>query len=290
MNILELQNVHKSIHNKNVLKGVDLQLAKGNVLGLIGENGAGKTTLLKTALGLLKTDSGEASLFNESAWGLSENNKEKLGFVPQTMEFFDNLKVKDLLEMTSSYYRNWDNAYAQRLIGEWQLDKKQNIQTLSEGQKQRLLIVLALSHSPQLLVLDEPVASLDPSARRAFIKELIELNADSETSIIFSTHITSDIERVAADVAFLQDGKIHYQGGVDELKDSVIKLHVQANKELPKVLPFDHILQSAINGKHAKVSVEKFDPSKVLAWEQELDASITLEKMSLEDIFLELNK
>jgi ABC-2 type transport system ATP-binding protein len=172
---------------------------------------------------------------------------------------------------------------------DWQIHKEAIITTLSEGQKQRMSIILAMSHSPELLVLDEPVASLDLAARRDFIKQLIEMNADSDTSIIFSTHITSDIERVAADVAFLKMGRIEYQGGVDELKEQVVRLHIKSQHALAQNFDIPSILKQKVEGQYAKLSVKDFDVSHIAYWEAKYSASVEVETLSLEDIFLELN-
>jgi ABC-2 type transport system ATP-binding protein len=241
-NILTLENVHKGFTGRQVLNGVNLTLKKGAVMGLVGANGAGKTTLLKIALGLLKADIGQAKVFTQPSWGMSDNCKEQLGFVPQSMEFFDGMKAKHLVEYISTFYKNWDQAKAERLMFDWEIHKEAIVANLSQGQKQRLSIILAMSHSPELLVLDEPVASLDPAARRKFIKQLIEMNADSQTSIIFSTHIVSDIERVAAEVAILKMGKIEYQGSVDELKEQVVRLHIKGRRPLPEQFDIPAIL------------------------------------------------
>lgn len=288
-NVLTLENVYKGYVGRQVLNGVNLTLKKGAVMGLIGVNGAGKTTLLKTALGLLKADIGKVTIFDESSWGMSDNSKERLGFVPQSMELFNGMKVKHLVEYISTFYKNWDQAKAEQLMFDWQIHKEAIVTTLSEGQKQRVSILLAMSHSPELLVLDEPVASLDPTARREFIKQLIEMNADSETSIIFSTHITSDIERVAADVAFLKNGKIEYQGGVDELKEQVVRLHIKSQLPLTQNFDIPGILNQRVDGQNARLSVKDFDSSQLANWEAKYSASIEVETLSLEDIFLELN-
>ena len=288
-NILTLENVYKGFAGRQVLNGINLTLKKGTVMGLVGVNGAGKTTLLKTALGLLKADIGETKIFNQPSWGMSDDCKEKLGFVPQSLEFFDGMKVKHLVEYISTFYKHWEQTKAEQLMFDWQIPKEAIVSTLSPGQKQRLSITLAMSHSPELLVLDEPVASLDPAARREFIRQLIEMNADSQTSILFSTHITSDIERVAADVAFLKRGKIDYQGSVDELKEQVVRLHIKSQHPLVEKFDMPGILNQRVDGQYAQLSVRGFDVSHLADWETKYCASVEVETLSLEDIFLELN-
>jgi ABC-2 type transport system ATP-binding protein len=290
INVLSLSNVSKRYDSHYVLDGVNLTLKKGSVMGLLGANGSGKTTLLKTALGLLKADKGQVELFAEDAWDLSENNKQKIGYVAQSLDFFHWMKVQQLLDYTSGFYPNWDHAKANQLINDWNIGKDKKVSILSEGQKQRLAITLAMSHSPELLILDEPVASLDPVARRQFIKQLIDMNIDNQTSILFSTHITSDIERVAADVAFLKDGKIQYQGGVDDLKERVVRLHVLNAESIAWDNVIPSILSKKVSSNSTTLTVNNFDSSLLPEWEKQCNAKIQVELLNLEDVFLELNQ
>ena len=291
MSILQLNNLCKSYGNHSILRNVNLTLQRGSVLGLLGVNGAGKTTLLKTALGLLKADSGEALVFAEQAWDMSPESKEKIGYVGQKMEFFTWMSGMQLLEYTGAFYRKWDKRKAITLAAEWELDLNLKLVKMSEGQRQRLSIVLAMGHSPELIVLDEPVASLDPAARRLFIKQLIEMNVNEQTSVIFSTHITSDIERVAADVALLNKvGEIAYQGSIDDLKEQVVRLHIQGNAPLSPEQVIPGIISQQCQGHNARLTVRDFRADLTQNWQRALNASIRVETLSLEDIFLELNQ
>jgi ABC-2 type transport system ATP-binding protein len=290
MSVVNIQGMAKRLGHKPVLRHIDLQLEQGEVLGLVGANGAGKSTLLKTAVGLLKADAGSCEIFSEPSWDMSDASKQKLGFVPQSIDFFHHLKVRHLVDSTRAFYKNWDDKKLTEMLVEWGISSEARIMTMSEGQQHQLFISIALAHSPALLILDEPVASLDPSARRAFINQLIEMNSGSASSIIFSTHITSDIERVAADVAFLQSGKISYKGGVDDIKEQVVKLHIHAANPLPPALNIPNIVSATINGNKAKLTIKDFKPENVKAWEAQYDAQIRIEKLNLEDIFLELNR
>ncbi|MFT6910688.1 MAG: ABC-2 type transport system ATP-binding protein [Oleiphilaceae bacterium] len=288
-NVLFLKDVHKSYDGKSVLKGVNLTLKKGSVMGLLGENGAGKTTLLKTALGLLKADQGETKIFSDDAWQMSAHSKQRLGYVAQTLDCFHWMTAQELFTYTGAFYQNWDAVKVEKLVDKIHFDTTVRISKMSVGQRQQASIIQALGHSPELLVLDEPVASLDPSARRAFIKELIDINLDEQTSIIFSTHITSDIERAAADIAMLKSGKVIYQGGIDELKEQVVRLRVESEFNLPDVSLDPYVLNHKFEGQYGLLTIKGFDSKGLDSWEKELKAKIIVESLSLEDIFLELN-
>jgi ABC-2 type transport system ATP-binding protein len=289
MNIIEVNNVQKKLGDNVVLRGASLSLKQGAIMGLIGANGAGKTTLLKTAIGLLKPDYGTATVLGEPAWNMPEEIKAQLGFVPQNYDMFDEFQVREVVGYVAAFYPTWNKDTCKRWLFEWELSPYRKVKSLSAGQKQRLSIVIAISHHPQLLVLDEPVASLDPSARREFINLLIDMNAETETSILFSTHITSDIERIAADIAFLKHGMIKYQGEVDTLKEQVVRLHIDSKTTLPDTLPINKILKQKIINNSARVTVADFNPALLDGWKNELNADISVEHLALEDIFLELS-
>ncbi len=287
--IIEVNQLHKAFKEQRVLDGVDFQVMPGSVVGVIGQNGAGKTTLIKTLLGLLKPSAGESRLFTESSWDLSGDSRQKIGYVPQQAELFDWMTVKNFIAYSKSFYRHWNDDKVERLLTEWDICREKKIEKLSGGQKQKLSIILALSHDPELLLLDEPVASMDPTARRRFIKQLIEENLDSGQTIVFSTHITSDIERVAAEVLVLKQGKNYFFGDLDSLKEQVVRLHIQAKEALPQNLPIGGILSSQQSERNASVVVEHANSLDLDKLSQQLNADIRVEHLNLEDIFVELH-
>lgn len=288
--VLKLENVSKSYGDKIVLKNIDLSIKKGTIMGLVGKNGSGKTTMIKGLLGLLKLDTGKASLFDHDSWDLPPEIKQKLGYVPQNIVGSNWMKVQALLDYTGVFYKKWNNEKVKKLLKEWDIDPKAKFSTLSEGEKQKVAIIMAMGHEPEIYIFDEPVASLDPVARRSFIKELIDLNIENGTTMLFSTHITSDLERIAADVALLKDNEIKYMGDLASLKEKVVRLHIHSEKELRiSDIEIKNILNSSISGKYATIVVDGISED-LKQLEQKLSAKITIEQMNLEDIFLELNR
>lgn len=288
MTILKLHSVARSFDAKAVLKGVDLELNKGSVMGLLGANGSGKTTLLHIAVGLLKVDAGQAELLGQSSWDMPVDVKQRIGFVAQKQDTFEWMNGAQLLKHLGAFYQNWDQSLVNQLLADWQLDTNQKITKMSEGQKQKLAIIQAMGHKPDVLILDEPVASLDPAARRDFIKQLIDLNAEQGTSILFSTHITSDIERVAAEVAMLKDGQITFQGGLDELKERVVRLHLSHPDGLGN-LQLPNALHSEGDQQRQRLVLDHYTPD-VQAQLQQQGAEVRVETLNLEEIYLELNR
>ena len=287
---IKLVRVQKSFGSKAVLRGIDLSVPAGTITGLIGKNGAGKSTMIKCLLGLLKLDSGTATVFGESSWNLSAQSKQRIGYVPQTMTGFRWMKTETWLEYASAFYSTWNTQKVKSLLNEWDLDPGARIGRLSEGERQKLSIIQALGHDPDLFVFDEPVASLDPIARRQFLKELIDLNMNENRTMLFSTHITSDLERVAADIAILKNGTLAYQGDLAALQDRVLRLHIRSNRDLPDSLPIKNAIHSVVNGSSATVTVNGFEEDEVRNLQEAFSASVSIEHLNLEEIFLEINR
>jgi ABC-2 type transport system ATP-binding protein len=287
--VLRTDQLQKSFSGKEVLRGLNIEIAPGTVLGLLGANGSGKTTLIKCALGLLRPTSGSASIFGEDSWNLSAAAKARLGYVPQEVTSYPWMRVRQVIAYTAAFYPRWNQAFVATLCERWHVPLEDRVGTLSTGQLQTVGIVLALGHQPELLVLDEPVASLDPSARRQFLRTLMELLEDHQQSILFSTHITSDLERVAQKVAILGDGKIRFYGELDELKDRVKRLRISARHDLPTSFAVPGALRCEVAGSHATVSVADFDERLVAQMRQTWDADISVNDLNLEEIFLEMH-
>ncbi len=288
-NIVEVSNLTKAFKANPVLNGVNFSVPKGSVLGVLGSNGAGKTTLIESLIGVTKTDSGSCKLFGDTAPNLSAETKHRIGYVPQESELINWMKVGQLIQYNKSFYEHWDNSLVEKLMIDWGLGYDQKIAKLSVGQKQKLSIILAMAHGPELLILDEPVASLDPVSRRKFIKQLIDINIEQEKTILFSTHITSDLERVAAQVLILRNGVSYYQGDIDELKEKVVRLHLQSDHEFPESLSVPSALTTEVYGKNAIVVTEDFNQVNVEQLGKQYNATVRIESMSLEDIFVELH-
>lgn len=204
-----------------VLNGLDWQLLPGQVVGLLGRNGAGKTTLLEALLGLREPQAGTVKLFGQDVHQLDDAARARIGYVPQHSDLFESFTPAQLLAYFKSFYPRWNEARVEGLMSRWDIARDKPIRKLSGGQQQRLSIIRALAHEPDLLVLDEPVASLDPVGRRDFLRELVEQVLDRGTTVVFSTHILSDLERVAFNLAFLSGGRIALQAPLDELLEQV---------------------------------------------------------------------
>jgi ABC-2 type transport system ATP-binding protein len=160
---------------------------------------------------------------------------------------------------------------------------------LSVGQKQKLALVLALGHRPEVLILDEPVASLDPVARRWFLETVLETVADGVGTVLFSTHITSDLERIASHVALLRDGRLEFHDEIDALKDRIKRLRITAPVDLPRDLRLPGTLRSVVRGSQAIVTLDEVSEPLIAGIRERLSADVVVDDLNLEEIFLELH-
>ncbi len=279
---LALQGLTVSFGKQRVLDGLDWSLPAGRVVGLLGRNGAGKTTLIETLLGLREPAAGHAQLLGQPALALGDDARARIGYVPQRSDLFEWLTADQLLAYFRSFYPRWNTAKVDGLMSRWDIARDKPIGRLSGGQQQRLSIIRALAHEPELLVLDEPVASLDPAARRDFLGELVDQVMDQHTTIVFSTHILSDLERVAVDVAFLSGGKIALHAPLDELLESSVRLGGVPG-DIERFVA-QHQLQAISRDAGAPVIARGRDPEAMPA----ATPTVSVDRATLEDLFLAL--
>jgi ABC-2 type transport system ATP-binding protein len=281
--------ISKSFGAKTVLDHLSFAVEPGDIVGVLGKNGAGKTTLLELVLGFTPATAGNVTVFGHDSYKLPAIAKARVGFVPQQDELVNQLTAHDQLKLIRSFYDRWDDALIERLATTWEIDLGERVRSMSVGQRQKLSIALALGHRPDLLMLDEPVASLDPLARRHFLQQIVEVAADGDRAVVFSSHIVSDIERLANRIWILKDGRLHWQGDFDDLKESVVRVHLNAMRvplaePLPNALSFDR--------------TDTYATAIVHGWSAELEAEIatltgaelTIEGLALEDIFLAMHQ
>jgi ABC-2 type transport system ATP-binding protein len=285
---LSIRGLTKRYEGKLVLNELDLTVQRGRVLGLLGRNGAGKSTLLEAALGLRSIDAGTIRLLGEDPLALSDATRQKIGYVPQSAELFEWLTARQLLAYFSAFYPRWNGAKVDALMQRWEIAPDQLISKLSGGQKQRLSIIRALAHDPELLILDEPVAALDPAGRRDFLRELVERVIDQDTTILFSTHILTDLQRVAVDVAFLREGKLALQQSLDTLIEQSRRIIGPANVLSGQRLARRLSLQEDRNG-NAQVIAQLSD-AELQTLGGLAGQGVRIESVSLEDLFVEVTQ
>lgn len=207
MNILSVQGIAKH-YPSFTLSDITFSLPQGRIMGLIGKNGAGKTTALKSLLNLVRIDSGMIEMFGRSFIENEESCKQNIGVVLGGIDFYKHKKLAVITAVTKRFYRNWDEEAYQKYLRAFALDPQKRVKELSSGMKVKYMLALALSHDARLLILDEPTSGLDPVSRDDLLGLFRQLVKDGERSVLFSTHITSDLEKCADDITYIKDGKL----------------------------------------------------------------------------------
>ncbi|GAB0171337.1 ABC transporter ATP-binding protein [Lysinibacillus sp. CTST325] len=205
-NVIELQHVHKSFKGFQI-KDFSINVKKGFVTGFIGGNGAGKSTTIKLIMNLLKQDSGTVSVFGMDYKKHEKEIKERIGFVYDENVFYEYVTLKDMKRIIKPAYKNWDDDAFHRYVTQFELPLNKNMKTFSKGMKMKASLAIALAHHAELIIMDEPTAGLDPIFRRELLNILHELMQDEDKTIFFSTHITTDLDRIADYITFVHNGE-----------------------------------------------------------------------------------
>ncbi len=287
--VIQIEHLGKAFGVHTVLRQIDLVVLRGAVIGLLGTNGSGKSTLIKCLLGLLRRSAGSSRVFGEDSWSLSAGAKTRLGYVPQDVRVYSWMTAPQVIAYTAAFYPSWDQALTDDLVRRWHVPTDRRVGSFSPGELQKLGLILALGHRPELLVLDEPVASLDPAARRDFLKSLLEVTQDEQHTVLFSTHITSDLERVASHVALLRDGRFALFEDLDVVKDRFKRLRIRAAADLPNTFQVPGAIRTEIDGATALVATTQSSSELIDDLRTRWQAEVHVEDLNLEDIFLELN-
>lgn len=235
-NVIEIKNLIKKYDNSFKLGEINLSIPSGYVIGLIGENGAGKTTLIKSILNIINLDSGCIKIFDKDNKKDDYLIKEDIGVVLDNMFFPEILCPNDINIIMKDIYKNWDKELFYKYLDDFKLPRMKKIKTFSKGMRKKLEIATALAHHPKLLILDEATSGLDPVVRDDILDILINFVNDDEHTILLSTHITSDLERVADKIVFINKGKIILNKNKDELLDNygILKCDIELFNKISK--------------------------------------------------------
>jgi ABC-2 type transport system ATP-binding protein len=217
-NILDIKNLNKSYKDFS-LKNVSFSLRPGYIMGFIGPNGAGKSTTIKLIMNLIRKDSGTINVFGKDNIKYEKEIKSKIGFVYDENYYYEDLTITEMKNMLAPFYKSWDNNAYEKYVKAFALPSNKKIKELSKGMKMKFSLAIALSHKAELIIMDEPTAGLDPVFRSELLDILYEIIQDENVSILFSTHITNDLEKIADYITFINGGQIVFS----ETKDKVLE-------------------------------------------------------------------
>ncbi len=275
-NVIELRGVSKAL-KAFTINNMDLQIKQGFVTGFIGANGAGKSTTMKLIMNLLQPDSGEVSVFGLDYASHEKEIKNRIGFVYDSNVFYESLNLKDIGRIVAPAYKNWDQKQFKAYVDQFELPLNKPIKKFSKGMQMKASIAIALSHDAELIIMDEPTAGLDPTSRRELLDIFQEVMVDGKRTILFSTHITSDLERIADFIVLIDKGEILFDKPVYELQEQYAV--VKGSTELLDSDTEPHFIkiERSPNGFHALTK----DAAKV---KEVFGKHVVIEEASLEEI------
>lgn len=277
MNSIEIRNLQKNY--KNFSLTIDnLHIPEGYITGFIGPNGSGKTTTIKSLLGMVKPDSGEIKILNSNI-NKDTKTKENIAYVGDESGFLEESKLSNLHKIISKFYSNWDEELYKKYINKFQINESKTYKDLSKGQKKQFELIMALSHHPKLLIMDEPTSSLDPIIRNEFLELMQDHIEIDNMTVFYSTHITTDLDKAADYIVMIYNGKILLKGEKDEILDNHVIVKIK------KELVDNSIKKEFISLKESAFGFEGLISDKSKAYELFGDEAI-YEKCTLEDILL----
>jgi ABC-2 type transport system ATP-binding protein len=284
--IVELSKVSKSFGGTRALDEVDLAVHPGRIIGLLGANGAGKSTLLRTIIGLYLPDRGQVTTFGTVARDLGPRELARLGYVHQEGELLNWMTVGQLVRYVSAYYPNWNADLERRYLIDFEIQLTARVGSLSPGERQKVAILLAIGFEPELLILDEPASALDPIARARFLNLLLELIQTENRTIVISSHILSDVEKVIDHVVIMDRGRIICDRNFDDLREQYHRIRLTAlHGPLPAPLPFAGVLDCRRNENEAILTVRDQTPQRIADQARALDCEAEIQSLPLEDIY-----
>jgi ABC-2 type transport system ATP-binding protein len=241
-NVIEVRGVTRRFGATRALDDVSLAVPRGLVFGLVGANGAGKTTLIRHLLGLLKAQAGTVRVFGRDPVKEPVSVLSRLGYLSEEGDLPGWMRVDELMRYMRAFYPTWDEAYAQDLRKQFDLNPAAMVKTLSKGQKARAGLLVALAYRPELLLLDEPSSGLDPIVRRDILGAIVRTIADEGRTVLFSSHLLDEVERISDRVAMLKAGRVLFTGELDEIKQTHHKLTLRFETERLGPPPLDGVL------------------------------------------------
>ncbi|WP_313468782.1 ABC transporter ATP-binding protein [Carnobacterium sp.] len=285
--IVEVVQVQKKFGKFEALKDVSFTVDSGEVVGFIGPNGAGKSTTIRTMLGIIKRDSGEATIFGKDVWSESMDIHKRISYVPGDVALWNNLTGGEIIDLFMKLHGNGDNRKRDYLIKKFELDPKKKAKSYSKGNRQKVGLIAALAVDSDLYIFDEPTSGLDPLMEAIFQEEVEKIKTAGK-SILLSSHILSEVERLADKVVIIREGKVVETGTLDELRHLTRSaITVVTKGDVTRLGKLEGVYDFVLKGNEAKFSIDNKHMNEVL-----LEASkLTVKKFevvppTLEDLFM----
>jgi ABC-2 type transport system ATP-binding protein len=280
--VLKATGLKRSFGRHRAVDGVDLEVRAGEIYGFLGINGAGKTTTIRMLMGIIAAEAGTITLLGETTRRTSVRLKRHIGYVSQDQNFYPWMTCERLGNFVGSFYPTWDRPEFFRLLEIFEIPRGRKVSQLSGGMKAKLALALAITPKPQLLILDEPTAGLDPVARRDFLDIIVSQARTFQRTTFFSSHLIDEVERCADRIGIIHAGKMRFEGALTQLRDEVRRIRYRSDHPVAMPDGFDLWSERKIEGELLRTF-----RAPALAWQDlQLPSDGAVEALSLEDIFL----
>jgi len=288
---IEAENLSKTFAGGiAAVSGLDLRVPRGSVYGLVGRNGAGKTTLIRMLMGLLRPSGGRGRILGAEMWQAEPSQRQRIGYVSQSHKAHGWMTIAELCKYLAYFYEKWDQPYARSLTERFALPWERQIGLLSGGEQRKVAILLAFAARPEVLMLDEPAAGLDPISRRELIDETVEVIASvSPCTVFFSTHILSDLERVAEYVGIMDRGRIVTEAKLDDLQNRTKRVQVVFNADgPPEGFEIPGAIRTKVEGPVVTSVVRMVSETQLDELHRREGLRVNVFPLGLEEIFIDL--
>lgn len=289
-NVIEVEDLVKYFDGRCILDGIDLKVPRGCIYGLLGRNGSGKTTMIRILLGLEPPTRGRTFVLGQDSMKLSAKTHGRIGYVAEGHNLIQSYKVQRLINLCKGLSLQWNEEFFGHLMETFRLPMNRKVKELSAGMRAQLNLALAMAIDPDLLILDDPTLGLDTVARRQFLELAIDVIQRQGRTILFSSHILSDVERIADRIGVLVAGKLAVDCALEELKNRVRKLRVIFPERAPEDLYITEIVNQRAEGREMVLTVANWNRQKRAILDTFGPESCTEMPMTLEDIFIECTR
>jgi len=287
--VIETDQLCRSFKETMAIKNLNLRVPRGSIYGFLGRNGSGKTTAIKILAGLIKPTSGTVQVLGHIPFAFTPEDRQRIGYVSEKQILPPNFKVGELIAFCAQFYPNWDHELVKRLMERFRIDPKKGIMALSLGTERQVAFILALAQKPELLILDEPASTLDVVARREFLDEILALIRQDGPTVFISSHILSDIERVADHIGILADGTLKVSEPLDELAETIKQVRFHSFSTSPGNILIPEAFRTVRSAQEILVTARIRDVGVVASAAREAGAQYEILDLTLEDIFVELS-
>lgn len=284
------ERITKHYHGRRVVDSLSLRVPTGSVYGLLGRNGAGKSTAIKILMGMVRADSGSATLLGENIENVSSATRQRIAYLAEGHPLYGWMTIGQAVDFTRAFYPRWNETLLDQILDHFELSRKQRYRRLSRGQQAQVSLALAVAPEPELLVLDDPTLGMDTVVRRDFLESLIQIIQREGRTILFSSHILGDVERVADRIGIMVGGVLRVDCRTESLRESVRKIILEFIGTPPESVNIPGLVNCRVVGRNLELVLVGYDDAQREAVEQLKPQSIEILDLNLEDAFIEYTR